>query len=61
MIGMVMQNMSHKIAGWTIRLVSNPFGKYVRLTKELLGFLLKEFTENWKEDQEELLWKEQSE
>ena len=28
----------------------NPFGKYVRLTKELLGFILKEFTENWQED-----------
>lgn len=31
-------------------LVINPFGKYVQLTKELLGFILKEFTESWKED-----------
>ena len=37
---------SDKVQG----LVINPFGKYVRLTKELLGFILKEFTENWKED-----------
>ena len=37
---------SDKVQG----LVINPFGKYVRLTKELLGFILKEFTENWQED-----------
>ena len=37
---------SDKVQG----LVMNPFGKYVRLTKELLGFILKEFTENWQED-----------
>lgn len=37
---------SDKIQG----LVINPFGKYVRLTKELLGFILKEFTVNWQED-----------
>lgn len=37
---------SEKVQG----LVINPFGKYVRLTKELLGFILKEFTENWQED-----------
>ena len=37
---------SEKVEG----LVINPFGKYVRLTKDLLGFLLKEFTENWQED-----------
>ena len=37
---------SDKVQG----LVINPFGKYVRLTKELLGFLIKEFTDNWKED-----------
>ena len=37
---------SEKVQG----LVINPFGKYVRLTKELLGFILKEFTENWKEN-----------
>ena len=37
---------SEKVEG----LVINPFGKYVRLTKELLGFILKEFTENWQED-----------
>lgn len=36
---------SDKVQG----LVMNPFGKYVRLTKELLGFILKEFTENWQE------------
>ena len=37
---------SDKVQG----LVINPFGKYVRLTKELLGFILKEFTENWQEN-----------
>ena len=37
---------SDKVQG----LVINPFGKYVRLTKELLGFILKEFKENWQED-----------
>ena len=37
---------SEKVQG----VVINPFGKYVRLTKELLGFILKEFTENWQED-----------
>ena len=37
---------SDKVQG----LVINPFGKYVRLTKELLGFLIKEFTDNWKEE-----------
>lgn len=37
---------SEKVQG----LVVNPFGKFVRLNKELLGFILKEYEEKWKED-----------
>ena len=37
---------SEKVQG----LVVNPFGKFVRLNKELLGFIIKEYEEKWKED-----------
>lgn len=43
---MEMAYKSDKVQG----LVINPFGKYVQLTKELLGFILKEFTDNRQED-----------
>ncbi|MGN1318209.1 MAG: ADP-ribosylglycohydrolase family protein [Lachnospirales bacterium] len=43
---MEMAYKSDKVKG----LVINPFGKYVKLTKEILGFILQEFTKNWKED-----------
>lgn len=42
-------------------LVVNPFGEFVRLDKKLLGMILREYEENWKTDEGETEWNEQSE